>query len=139
MVTALNERFHDQTATHRFAVGTYVLHRVHLRSRKEIFRVTRLLPETGVGFQYRIKGEAEGFERVVTESSLEAAGNSFDGDTAPSCGPQVPERLAALLDSGFGPTAARPAKPRRNTAARGRQRVIPSASIAGSTEEYRWR
>jgi hypothetical protein len=42
-----------------------------VRSRKETFKVTRLLPDEGAGFQYRIKAEGEGFERVVTESSLE--------------------------------------------------------------------
>jgi hypothetical protein len=29
-------------------------------------------PTTGAGFQYRIKGEQDGFERVVIEFSLEA-------------------------------------------------------------------
>ena len=60
-----------KTATHRFAVGAYVLHQVDVRSRKETFRITRLLPDSGTGFQYRIKGDREGFERVVTESLLE--------------------------------------------------------------------
>jgi hypothetical protein len=63
---------HHELPTHRFPVGAYVLHRVNLRSEKESFRVTRLLPDGGAGFQYRIKGERDGFERVVTESSLEA-------------------------------------------------------------------
>lgn len=63
-----------ETATHKFPVGAYVLHQVSVRSRKEVFRVTRLLPDDGAGFQYRIKGDGEGFERVVTESSLEAIG-----------------------------------------------------------------
>jgi len=60
------------TATHRFPVGAFVLHQVDFRSRKETFRVTRLVPDGGAGFQYRIKGEQDGFERVVMESSLEA-------------------------------------------------------------------
>ena len=63
-----------ETATHKFPVGSYVLYQADLRSRKETFRVTRLLPDNGAGFQYRIKGEREGFERVVMESSLEAIG-----------------------------------------------------------------
>jgi hypothetical protein len=63
-----------ETATHRFPVGAYVLHKVGLRSKNETYRVTRLLPDDGAGFQYRIKGEREGFERVVKESSIEAIG-----------------------------------------------------------------
>jgi hypothetical protein len=61
-----------ENATHKFAVGVHVLYRVGVQSRP--FRVTRLLPDGGAGFQYRIKGEQDGFERVVTESSLEAIG-----------------------------------------------------------------
>ena len=63
-----------ENATHKFAVGVHVLYRVGVQSRQEPFRVTRLLPDGGAGFQYRIKGEQDGFERVVTESSLEAIG-----------------------------------------------------------------
>lgn len=44
-----------------------------MRSEKASFRVTGLLPDGGSGFQYRVKGERDGVERVVTESSLEAA------------------------------------------------------------------
>lgn len=61
-------------ATHKFSVGAYVLHAVGVRSTKETFKVTRLLPDGGDGFQYRIKGEREGFERVVTESTIEKIG-----------------------------------------------------------------
>jgi hypothetical protein len=63
-----------EVATHKYSVGAYVLHSVGVRSTKEMFKVTRLLPDGGAGFQYRIKGEREGFERVVTESSLEGIG-----------------------------------------------------------------
>jgi hypothetical protein len=63
-----------EPATHKFPVGAYVLHQVSVRSSKETFRITRLLPDDGAGFQYRIKGEQDGFERVVKESSLEAIG-----------------------------------------------------------------
>jgi hypothetical protein len=63
-----------ETPTHKYPVGAYVLHQVGVRSKKETFRVTRLLPDDGAGFQYRIKGEQDGFERVVMESSLEAIG-----------------------------------------------------------------
>ncbi|HET6375189.1 MAG TPA: hypothetical protein VFF88_04005 [Methylocella sp.] len=62
-----------ESATHKFLVGESVYHTASMRSGRELFRVTRLLPDGGSGLQYRIKGEREGFERVVTESSLEAA------------------------------------------------------------------
>jgi hypothetical protein len=63
-----------EAATHKFPVGAYVLHQASVRSKKEIFRVTRLLPDDGAGFQYRIKGDGDGLERVVAESLLEALG-----------------------------------------------------------------
>jgi hypothetical protein len=59
---------------HKFALGAHVLFRVGALSRQETFKVTRLLPDDGTGFQYRIKGEREGFERVVKESALEGIG-----------------------------------------------------------------
>jgi len=132
--TASNKHSRDRDTTHRFPVGTYVLHRVHFRSRKEAFQITRLLPDTGAGFQYRIKAETEGFERVVTEPSLEAAGDSFCGESASSPGTWVPEKLAALLESGSGPPGVPPVEPRRKRGASGRRRIIPRASIAGSNE-----
>ncbi len=60
--------------THKFPVGCDVLHAVGVRSTKETFKVTRLLPDGGAGFQYRIKAEREGFERVATEFTLEGTG-----------------------------------------------------------------
>jgi hypothetical protein len=48
-----------------------------MRSEKTSFLVTRLLPDGGAGLQYRIKGERDGIERVVTESSIESAGENF--------------------------------------------------------------
>jgi hypothetical protein len=59
------------TATHKFPVGAFVLHKFGARSEKAVFRVTRQLPDGGLGLQYRIKGERDGVERVVTESELE--------------------------------------------------------------------
>ena len=64
-----------ETATHKFPVGAYVLYKVGVRSRTETFRITRQLPDDGAGFQYRIKGEHDGFERAVRESSLEPIDN----------------------------------------------------------------
>jgi hypothetical protein len=48
-----------------------------MRSEKTSFRVTRHLPDGGAGLQYRIKGERDGIERVVTESSIESSGENF--------------------------------------------------------------
>jgi hypothetical protein len=48
-----------------------------MRSEKASFRVTRLLPDGGAGLQYRIKGERDGIERVVTESFIEPAGENL--------------------------------------------------------------
>lgn len=62
------------TPTHKFRVGAHVLHRTGVRSENASFRVTRQLPDGGAGLQYRIKGERDGLERVVTESSLEPGG-----------------------------------------------------------------
>jgi hypothetical protein len=63
--------------THKFRVGAYVLHRIGMRSEKASFRVTRLLPDGGAGLQYRIKGERDGIERVVSESFIEPAGENL--------------------------------------------------------------
>jgi hypothetical protein len=64
-------RHRIKTAAHKFDVGAHVLHKVGARSERASFRVTRQLPDGGGGLQYRIKGERDGVERVVTESSLE--------------------------------------------------------------------
>jgi hypothetical protein len=56
---------------HKFGVGAHVLHSAGARTERTSFRVTRQLPDGGAGLQYRIKGERDGLERVVTESSLE--------------------------------------------------------------------
>ena len=56
---------------HKYALGAFVLHRTGARSEKASFRVTRQLPDGGIGLQYRIKGERDGIERVVSESELE--------------------------------------------------------------------
>jgi hypothetical protein len=57
-----------------------------MRSEKTSFLVTRLLPDGGAGLQYRIKGERDGIERVVTESSIESAGENFSF-SPPNSGP----------------------------------------------------
>lgn len=58
--------------THKYAVGANVIQSTDGRAEKSSFRVTRLLPDSGAGLQYRIKDEADGRERVVTEASLSA-------------------------------------------------------------------
>jgi hypothetical protein len=61
-----------EAPAHKFPLGAFVLRKLNLGSTKEMFRITRLLPDDGQGFQYRIKGERDGIERVVMEYSLEA-------------------------------------------------------------------
>lgn len=67
-------RHRVKAATHKFHVGAHVLHRIGVLSERASFRVTRQMPDGGFGLQYRIKGERDGLERVVTESSLERGG-----------------------------------------------------------------
>ncbi|MEQ9447273.1 MAG: hypothetical protein RLN70_00010 [Rhodospirillaceae bacterium] len=45
-----------------------------IRSRSNAYEIIRLLPDEGGGFQYRIKNKADGHERMVVESEIEAAG-----------------------------------------------------------------
>lgn len=59
------------SATHKFAIGAHVVHKVGARSESIGFRVTRHLPDGGEGLQYRIKSDRDGHERVAIESSLE--------------------------------------------------------------------
>ena len=58
-------------ATHKFAVGASVIHRIGHKSEKMLFRVLRHLPDGGQGLQYRLKSEADGHERVTFEAALE--------------------------------------------------------------------
>jgi hypothetical protein len=48
-----------------------VLHGVGGRSEKTPFKITRQMPDGGDGFQYRIKSDRDGQERIVTEATLE--------------------------------------------------------------------
>jgi len=57
--------------THKFSIGALVCHQFGVRSEKTVFRVTRQLPDGGLGLQYRIKSEKDSVERVVTETELE--------------------------------------------------------------------
>jgi hypothetical protein len=58
-------------ATHKFAVGASVMHGVGGRTEKSPFKIIRLMPDGGDGFQYRIKSDRDGQERIVTEATLE--------------------------------------------------------------------
>jgi hypothetical protein len=58
-------------ATHKFAIGASVIHRIGHKSEKVLFRIVRLLPDGGQGLQYRLKSDADGHERVTFEASLE--------------------------------------------------------------------
>ncbi len=60
-------------ATHKFAVGQAV----HFSPNRHLemgkggrFKIVRLLPEEGNAFQYRVKSQADGHERVVREDQL---------------------------------------------------------------------
>jgi hypothetical protein len=58
---------------HKFAVGQSVLFfpdRYQLKSARGTFKVTRLLPEEANVFQYRIKSQFDGHERIVREDQL---------------------------------------------------------------------
>jgi hypothetical protein len=60
-------------AARKFAVGQTVRFspdRVQLRSARGQFKVLRLLPEDASIFQYRVKSEADGHERIVREDQL---------------------------------------------------------------------
>jgi hypothetical protein len=58
-------------ATHKYSVGASVLYSVSERAGKTSFAITRQMPDAGAGFQYRIKCDHDGQERVVTEATLE--------------------------------------------------------------------
>jgi hypothetical protein len=59
-------------ATHKFSVGqTLYFSPGHRGDGKGRYRVVQQLPETGGVFQYRIKSETDGHERVVREDQTE--------------------------------------------------------------------
>ena len=58
-------------ATHKYSVGASVLYSVSERAGKTSFAITRQMPDGGGGFQYRIKCDRDGQERVVAEATLE--------------------------------------------------------------------
>lgn len=66
--TTDNARPSASSAAHKFAVGTFVT--LVGKSGQTPFKVTRLLPDGGSGFQYRIKNEDENYERVAIEPLL---------------------------------------------------------------------
>jgi hypothetical protein len=63
-------------ATHKFAVGQVVrftpnrTERDHITQAQRQFKIVRLLPETSSVFQYRVKSQLDGHERVVREDQL---------------------------------------------------------------------
>jgi hypothetical protein len=61
-------------SAHKFSVGQSVRFSPD-RNQREIavrgsFTVVRLLPEDGSGFQYRVKSQLDGHERVAREDQL---------------------------------------------------------------------
>ena len=59
------------SATHKYSVGASVLCSHSERAVKTSFAITRQMPDAGGGFQYRIKCDRDGQERVVAEATLE--------------------------------------------------------------------
>jgi hypothetical protein len=59
--------------THRFAIGQLVRYRDKYRTPGAgfLFRVTATLPERENSPQYRIRSEAENYERVTMEENLD--------------------------------------------------------------------
>ncbi len=56
---------------HRYPVGASVLYGIGGKTEKTRFKITRHMPDGGDGFQYRIKSDHDGQERIVTEANLE--------------------------------------------------------------------
>jgi hypothetical protein len=58
--------------THRFSVGQRVSYSPGFPDRAKAgrFEIVRLLPQTGSVFQYRVKSQIDGHERVVREDQL---------------------------------------------------------------------
>jgi len=56
--------------SHKFPVGASVMHGIGGKSEKTPFKITRQMPDGGDGFQYRIKSDRDGQERIVTEATL---------------------------------------------------------------------
>jgi hypothetical protein len=70
----LQRRVPSLVPMHKFAVGSRVLCSApNSRPKQSHFQVTRLLPDGGLGLQYRIRSEFDGMELVVAESALRLA------------------------------------------------------------------
>ena len=63
-------------AIHKFAVGQTMRFAPDRRERHQLpagqsrFKIVQLLPEAGNVFQYRVKSQVDGHERVVREDQL---------------------------------------------------------------------
>jgi hypothetical protein len=62
-------------AIHKFSVGQAVFYSPGWqgRGKSERFKIVRLLPEAENAFQYRVKSQMDGHERVVREDQLAQA------------------------------------------------------------------
>ena len=72
--TAALRVLEQNMATHKFAVGQALHFSPGLggdSKGKGCYKVVRQLPETSGVFQYRIKSETDGHERVVREDQIE--------------------------------------------------------------------
>jgi hypothetical protein len=72
--TATLRLLEQSMAAHKFAVGQTLHFSPGLgedRKGKGRYKVVRQLPETGSVYQYRIKSEMDGHERIVREDQIE--------------------------------------------------------------------
>jgi|WetSurMetagenome_2_1015567.scaffolds.fasta_scaffold515523_2 hypothetical protein len=60
----------EKVPAHKFELGLNVSCKPGPFAAGGYFRVTRHLPDSGNGLQYRIRSDRDGHERVVTESAL---------------------------------------------------------------------
>ncbi len=70
---------HSEPAKHLFAVGQAVRLKEGLLRPDNVYRITAMLPPIGDTLQYRIRSEAEQFERVATQHNLEDASPTVAG------------------------------------------------------------
>jgi hypothetical protein len=108
-MTAANRRSTKATGRstrvdgHRFAVGEKVRMSggfLGLNARVgDVYKVTARLPSNGSELQYRIRSDAEIYERVMTESGLETAQPPHAETLGGNRG--VPPSLKAAIESGI--------------------------------------
>jgi hypothetical protein len=69
------------SATHQFTLGQAVRLKGALWPSGNIFLITAKLPPSGDSPQYRIRNEAENFERMTTQVNLEPVSSWIGGES----------------------------------------------------------